>query len=185
MRTLTCSGGVGVGSAFAWGGNLLVTNRHVVEDAWRIELSTWDGYDLAAEVSGVAYLSDLALIRTRRPVSAAFSPGPAPSRGDLVYVVGYPGGIRWTMQEGVYLGNEQIPAFSGLPSINALVIGADRTRPGSSGGPVLDAQGRVVGVIYAISLDRAGNPTGEAVAVSVGELMRLEQQRSFTLPPSC
>jgi S1-C subfamily serine protease len=185
VRTISCGGGVGSGSAFSWDGTTLVTNRHVVENAWKIELSTWDGYDLAADVIGVAYVSDLALIRTRSSLLSSFEAGSPPSPGDPVYVVGYPGGVRWTIQEGTYFGRERIPAFSGIPAIEALVIDADRTAPGSSGGPVLDAQGRVVGVIYAVSLDQRGNSTGEALAISVQELTQLERQRSFTAPPKC
>lgn len=185
VRTLDCWGGVGTGSAFSWGSTTLVTNRHVVEGAWRIEVSTWDGYDLAADVLGVTYVSDLALIQTRRPLTTTLQAGSVPRRGDAVYVVGYPGGVRWTIQEGLVMGRETIPAFSGIPQINALVIDADRTRPGSSGGPVLDAQGRVVGVIYAGRVDERGNPTGTALAIGIDELQNLERQRSFAAPPSC
>ncbi len=69
VRTVTCGGGVAVGSGFAIDENLIVTNRHVVEDAAQIAVSTWDGKSIDAVQPEIGFYTDLALVEGAEPAS--------------------------------------------------------------------------------------------------------------------
>lgn len=98
------------------------------------------------------------------PPSLPFDPGGAPVIGDTVFAVGNPEGLEGTFSAGIVSG---VRAFG---SGKLLQITAPIS-PGSSGGPVLDAEGRVVGVAEATLRD--GQNLNFAVPVEyVARLMR-------------
>jgi S1-C subfamily serine protease len=150
------------GSGFAVGRNLLVTNRHVVEEAEQLQLDTWDGTSIAVEVHSVAYLNDLALIQTIQnlPRVAELAPGD-PRDGASVSVVGFPLGGPMTTTAG-----KVVDTVTGteLGEESRVVRITAKVRHGNSGGPLLDAEGRVAGVVYAIE---RGSGYGLAIPVSV------------------
>ena len=177
IRNVGC-GGVGVGSGFAVGENVLVTNRHVVAGADTLQLSTYDGQDVLVETAGSAVVADLALVRTKEALPAAVTLAPAdPAVGDRVEVVGYPGGGRLTSSTGHVLAYQDDPL--GANAGRVMVTDAE-AQPGSSGSPVYDHEGRVVGVIYAAS--SAGDA---ALAVPVTTLQQLLESASFDADAPC
>lgn len=139
------------GVATAIGARLLVTARHVVDGAGPLEVSTWDGRALGVEVLRMADAHDLAVLRTTRPLRhpVAFARHP-PRTGEIVRVVGYPLGGEFTAMKGIVIDQLQGPVL-GEPSnvlrVKAVVL------PGYSGGPVLNARGELVGVVYAVGRD--------------------------------
>jgi S1-C subfamily serine protease len=177
VRNVGC-GGVSTGSGFAVSEDLLVTNRHVVAGAETMQVSTYDGQDLLVETAGSAIVADLAIVRTRSVLPAAVTLAEAdPEPGDPVEVVGYPGGGRLTSSTGTVLGYEADPLNANAGQI---IVTDARAEPGSSGSPMYDESGQVVGVVYAATED-----TTRSLAVPVSTLRTLLDETSFDdgVPP--
>ncbi|QZN84442.1 serine protease [Cellulomonas sp. C5510] len=177
IRNVGCDS-LSTGSGFAIDESTLITNRHVVADSADLQLSTYDGRDVAVTASATAALADLAVVRTADPLPSA--PGLAeadPGPGDEVTVVGYPQGGALTVTTGQVIGATTDPLNENLGQV--LVTNAE-VEPGSSGSAVLDASGRVVGVVY------AKNATGQSFVVPVSTLRQLlADEASFTPTTSC
>ncbi len=177
IRNVGC-GSVSTGSGFAVEGQTLITNRHVVAESAELQLSTYDGRDIAATTSSTAALADLAIVRTTDTLPAVPELAPAdPEPGDEVTVVGYPDGGRLTVTSGRVIGGTTDPLNENLGEV--LVTDAE-VEPGSSGSAVLDAEGRVVGVVY------AKNSLNQSFIVPVSTLRSmLTDTGSFVDAPSC
>lgn len=146
IRNVGCDS-LSTGSGFAIDDHTLVTNSHVVADSAELQLSTYDGRDLSVTASQTAGVADLALVRTADPLPAApvLASGD-PRVGDEVSVVGFPGGGELTVTSGRVIAITPDPLDLTLGDV--LVTDAV-VQPGSSGSPVLGADGSVVGVVYA------------------------------------
>lgn len=177
IRNVGCNS-LSTGSGFAIDETTLITNRHVVADSADLQLSTYDGRDVAVTASSTAALADLAVVRTADALPSA--PGLAeadPNPGDTVTVVGYPQGGALTVTTGQVIGSTTDPLNENLGQV--LVTNAE-VEPGSSGSAVLDSEGRVVGVVY------AKNSTGQSFVVPVSTLRQLlADESSFTASTSC
>jgi len=154
---------VGTGTAFAvsrdgW----LVTAAHVVRRADRIAVEFEPGRQVSARLVGYDARRDVAVLR----VGGALSPGvlhfadpSALQVGEPVAVIGNPRGRPKVLTTGVLLDvGLTLPGL--LPGIFIRVSAA--VAPGSSGGPVLNARGEVLGVVVAVSA-RPGAEGGLAV----------------------
>lgn len=177
IRNIGCSS-LSTGSGFAIDANTLITNRHVVADSADLQLSTYDGRDVAVTAASTASLADLAVVRTAERLPAA--PELAdhdPTVGDPVTVVGYPLGGRLTVTSGRVTGQTTDPLHQSLGTV--LVTDAP-VEPGSSGSAALDAQGRVIGVVY------AKDSEGDSFLVPVSTVRAvLADASAFTPVPSC
>lgn len=146
VRALGCSSSLSTGSAFAIGGDMLVTNRHVAENTRMLQVSTWDGKDFDIKVGSVSYVNDLAVLRIDGSIENSLEIGSPVSEGQAVFAVGYPEGGAWTMTSGkVY---DVIDGGEYSEQGKVIRTTAD-VQPGNSGGPLLDAAGMVVGVVFA------------------------------------
>ncbi|QCB93868.1 S1C family serine protease [Cellulomonas shaoxiangyii] len=177
IRNIGC-GALSTGSGFAIDEHTLVTNKHVVADSAQLELSTYDGRDVAAEAASTAALADLAVVRTVDALPAAPVLADAdPAIGDPVTVVGYPLGRQLTVTDGRIMGAVTDPLHANLGEV--LVTDAP-VEPGSSGSAALDASGRVIGVVY------AKNATGMSFVVPVSTLRTLlADAAAFAPAPTC
>jgi S1-C subfamily serine protease len=177
IRNVGC-GSVSTGSGFAIDAQTLITNRHVVDQSAELQLSTYDGRDIAATTASTAALADLAVVRTTQPLPAVPELAPVdPAPGDAVTVVGYPEGGRLTATSGRVIGGTTDPLHENLGQV--LVTDAE-VEPGSSGSAVLDADGRVVGVVY------AKNSADQSFIVPVSTLRTmLADSGAFVDAPSC
>lgn len=175
VRTRTCFG-VGSGSGFAVAPDLLVTNRHVVENADLLQVSTWDGQSHDVEISGIALNEDLAIVAVRGQLPVSLELHRAPADGDEVVAVGYPLGGELTFSTGRVIGMVD-QAFFGdrTPSIRL----SNKILPGNSGGPLVDTEGRVVGVVFAMETD-----TGNGLAIPIDALERTVREAGFFENPS-
>lgn len=152
-------GGVArVGSGFFIDGRgLAVTAAHVVERARRVAVKMPDGRIHVAEVLGSDGEADIALIRL--PVAPAAAPvfgRTADLRaGDWVLALGEPYGLGHSVSAGVVGGTRrhfaEEPGMSYIQSDAAL-------NPGNSGGPLVDAEGAIVGMNVRTVVAIAGSP---------------------------
>lgn len=135
-------------AAFIDRSGLALTNSHVVRDASQIQLLDSDGNVWDAEVLAEDPLVDLALVRIEGPVPHILEMRQAGvGRGERIGAIGSPYEYAASLSEGVVSGVARGRRKSG-PGIffqhTAMI------NPGSSGGPVLDANGRLVGINTAI-----------------------------------
>jgi S1-C subfamily serine protease len=177
IRNVGC-GEVSTGSGFALTPTTLVTNKHVVQDSAQLQVSTYDGHDVAVTAASTAGLADLALVRTSTALPSAPELADAdPVRGDPVTVVGYPLGGQLTVTNGRVIGSTTDPLNSNLGQV--LVTDA-RVEPGSSGSAALNADGKVIGVVY------AKNDAGQSFLVPVSTLRAmLGDESGFAPAPTC
>ena len=144
LEVATCEAG-GIGTGFLIDENHIVTVAHVVDEAQEIIASVDDEIAIA-EVVAIDRDRDLALLRTDIPFgSYYFSLGDFDYRtGDQITVIGFPLGLDLSLTVGT-ISNEEV-SFDFLPLLTFMQIDAP-ANPGNSGGPVLNADGEVIGIV--------------------------------------
>jgi serine protease Do len=143
-------GGLGSGFIFASDGQIL-TNAHVVAQARRIRVTLADGRTLDAGLVGADTEVDVAVVRIgaeRLPV-AEMNRTPL-KVGQLVLAVGNPYGLNWTVTAGVVSALNRTLDAPGIRKMTNLIQTDTSINPGNSGGPLVDSQGRVVGITTAM-----------------------------------
>jgi S1-C subfamily serine protease len=142
--------GLGSGFIFASDGQIL-TNAHVVSHARRIRVTLADERTFDAGLVGADTEVDIAVVRIgaeRLPVAEM---GRGPLRvGQLVIAVGNPYGLNWTVTAGVVSALNRDLEAPGVRKMVGLIQTDTSINPGNSGGPLVDSQGRVVGITTAM-----------------------------------
>ncbi|HEY1455083.1 MAG TPA: trypsin-like peptidase domain-containing protein [Candidatus Dormibacteraeota bacterium] len=127
-------------------GSDLVTNFHVVAEAWNAGVTTVDvkqgDRTFAGTIARVDRQDDLALVHVNERLPALATQQIRPPLGSTVMAVGSPLGLGGTVTVGVVSG------FRSLEGSDYLQFSAPIS-PGNSGGPVVDAHGRVIAVASA------------------------------------
>jgi V8-like Glu-specific endopeptidase len=176
VRNRAC-GELRTGSGVVVGDDLIVTNRHVVEGAEVVQVNTWDGRSIDVTVNSVASDSDLGLLRVDADLPPAVEEADRdPATGDPVVVAGYPGGERLEILEANVLGQ----AEDVLEEQERVIVVDAPVRPGNSGGPVLDEDGRLVAVVFAAALEDA-----QALAIPLSRYRELRDSANFSDAPAC
>jgi serine protease Do len=145
--------GAGSGFFIDTDGHLL-TNNHVVEDATSVVVRLVDGREYEAKVVGTDPMTDLALLKIDPPAGrplpiVELAESPDLQVGDWVLALGSPLELDFTVTAGIVsaLGRQLTGRQSALESF----IQTDAAiNPGNSGGPLVDLDGRVVGINTAI-----------------------------------
>lgn len=164
----------GEGSGFVWDTEgHIVTNYHVVQNAEKVEVTFFDDVTLPAEVIGSDPDSDLAVLRVDRP--AEFLRPVELGDSDSVFVgqravaIGNPFGQEWTLTVGVVSAvGRTLPSGTSQFSIPEMIQTDAAINPGNSGGPLLDGNGRVIGVnTMIISNFQVSSGVGFAIPVNI------------------
>lgn len=162
---------IGTGSGFFWDKDgHIVTNAHVVDGAEEIAVWLASGQQLEAGVVGSAANFDLAVLRikgmTAQPAPIAVGASENLKVGQSAFAIGSPYGLDQSLTAGVISAlKRQLPTSRGRSIANIIQTDAAITR-GSSGGPLLDARGRLIGVnTIAYSNAELGTSFGFAIPV--------------------
>jgi len=132
------------GSGFFIDVDRVVTNRHVIENAYRAEVHSYNGY--VYPVKGVVAIDaegDIAVLRVEAPagqVRPLSLERTSPQEGESVVVIGNPFGLEGSVTNGIVSAVRDIPTFGRIIQITAPIS------PGSSGSPVVNMRGQVIGV---------------------------------------
>ena len=148
------------GTAFAIGPTLLLTNRHVVEDATRIDITKNGQLIQTATVEKMfGGTMDLAVLRLSQPVAAVLPLARMlPPVGEEILIIGSPRGLEGSLTRGLVSQHRTVDSV-GLLQIDAAV------NPGNSGSPVFDRAGHVIGIVF-LGGDKAMGVAGINFAIS-------------------
>ncbi|MCR4940934.1 MAG: trypsin-like peptidase domain-containing protein [Treponemataceae bacterium] len=155
----------------------IVTNLHVIENAYKIYVSLSDGSQYEGTVVGTDSASDIAVLKFTPPEGTELSTIPFGSSenlkvGQKVLAIGNPFGFERTLTTGIVSGLGR-PIKNEEGTIIRNMIQTDSAiNPGNSGGPLLDTQGRMIGIntmIYSTS----GSSAGIGFAVSIDTAKRV------------
>ena len=148
----------------------IVTAAHVVDEAASVKVILQDGTTLKAEVLGIDEASDLAVIKVD-PSGIELHPIELADSSELkvgasVAAIGAPFEYAWSFSTGIVSGLDRtIQAPNGFSVSHAIQTDA-AVNPGNSGGPLLDAEGKVIGVVDQIATDgEADQSSGVGFAV--------------------
>jgi len=166
-------GGVGTGVVIVDKG-IILTNMHVIAGAERVRVIFADGLESEATVMGVKPEHDLAILQAK-VIPDDLKPATLRSTGDLqigdhVVAVGFPFGIGPSASSGVVSGlKREFVSPEGKKSLSNLIQFDAAANPGNSGGPLVTADGQVVGIVTAIL-----NPTSQRVFIGIGFAVPIE-----------
>ena len=172
--------GQGQGSGFVYNadGNI-VTNAHVVDGAGSISVKFWNGKTYSARLVGTDASTDLAVLKVDAPVSELFPLSVGDSSnlvvGDQVVAIGSPFGLEGTVTSGIVSALHREMTSPNQFAIDDSIQTDAAINHGNSGGPLLDAQGKVVGVTSQIESNSGGNE-GVGFAIPSNTILSIASQ---------
>jgi S1-C subfamily serine protease len=166
-------GSVGTGVVIVETG-VILTNLHVVYGAKQVKVTFADGTESEAEVIGERPETDLAVLQAKElpddlvPATLRSTNGLRP--GDPVLAVGFPFGIGPSASYGVISGlKREYRSASGKRILTNLIQFDAAANPGNSGGPLVTADGEVVGIVTGLL-----NPTEQRVFIGIAFAVPIE-----------
>jgi putative serine protease PepD len=165
----TARGALGTGVIVSDGGTVL-TAYHVIADGAAVSVVFFDGTRSAARVASADPKNDIATLAPAtlpQPVVPATIGGSVEVGGEVV-AIGNPLGLTYSVSSGVVSAVGR-PATTDRGRFSGLIQFDAAANPGSSGGPLLDAQGDVIGIVISIADPGDDNAfAGIAFAVPIG-----------------
>lgn len=162
---------VGSGSGFIIDSKkgLIVTNNHVIEDGEKIVVSLADGRNITGELVGADTRTDLAVIRIQADNLTEISIGDSSLAqvGEPVVAIGNPGGEDFarSVTTGVISATNRFLSLEGEASFNLLQTDA-AINPGNSGGPLVNYNGKVIGINSAKNSEDGYEGMGFAIPIT-------------------
>ncbi len=165
----------GQGSGFIINADgLILTNAHVVRDAKEVTVHLSDRREYRAKVLGSDPATDIAVLKIDAkdlPTVAIGNPKQV-QVGDYVLAIGAPYGFEETATQGIVSAKgRSLPGDSYVPFIQTDAA----VNPGNSGGPLFDAEGRVIGINAQI-YSQSGGFQGLAFAIPIDVAMHVKDQ---------
>jgi S1-C subfamily serine protease len=174
--------GKGAGFVIKDDGSIL-TNHHVVAGSERIVVTFANGLESPATVISAQPERDLAVLAPARmpddlkPVVLAPSGQMAP--GDMVVAVGFPFGMGPSVSAGVISGLNRTYRIPGGEPLTGLIQFDAAVNPGSSGGPLVNQSGEVLGVVTALL-----NPSPDGAFAGIGFAVTMDSAANAAgIPP--
>lgn len=157
----------------------ILTNFHVIENAREADVTLYDGSTYAAELVGVDPNNDLAVIKIAAPSEKLHPIELGEARGlrvgQPVFAIGNPFGLERTLTSGLISSLNRSLRSRNQRTIKSIIQTDAAINPGNSGGPLLDEQGRLIGVNTAIA-SRTGQSSGVGFALPVSTVKRIIPQ---------
>jgi S1-C subfamily serine protease len=146
----------GVGSGVVYGDGLVMTAAHVVQGSETVRVRFTDGTQVSGRVLGTAEQVDIAVIEVDRDdlTPAAFLTE-KPRVGQMAIAVGSPWGLESTVTAGIISAIDQTNCST--DTCASMVQTDAAINPGNSGGPLVDRDGRVIGINVSIFTDSGAN----------------------------
>ena len=159
--------GIGTGVIIDDQGSILTSN-HVIADATNISVTFFDGSKTDAFIISATPEQDIAMLRPfdlPASIVPAILGNPRSSRvGDEVFVLGHPFGLVGSLTAGVISGfDRSFQPGGGETELTGLIQFDAAANPGNSGGPLLDRNGRVIGIVTGIV-----SPTENGIFAGIG-----------------
>jgi S1-C subfamily serine protease len=176
-------GGLGSGVVVNLGG-LILTSLHVVADASRVEVTFADGSRSPAEIVRRQPENDIAVLVATQPppdlAPATIGDPRSVKQGSEAFAMGSPFGLGGSLSVGVISALDRsftIPETG--QTLHGLIQFDAAVNPGNSGGPLLDRDGYVIGIVTALV-----NPTADDVFIGIGLAVPIDVAGgSVGLPP--
>jgi len=167
----------GTGSGFVYDTQgHVVTNYHVIENAEELLVTLANGQVYEAQIVGADPSNDLAVIRIDAgpdlPAPVALGDSDQLRVGQFVLAIGNPFGLEQTLTTGVVSALGRVIESPDGRFIGEAIQTDAAINPGNSGGPLLDLEGRVIGVNSQI-ISTSGTSSGVGFAVSVNTVRRV------------
>jgi len=162
--------------------SFILTNNHVISGATKVTVELEDGTELDGQVVGFDIAYDLAVVLVNQgnlPV-ATFGDSAKVIIGEPVVAIGSPLGLSGTVTSGIISSLDRPVTTGGTGSeayINALQTDA-AVNPGNSGGPLVNAQGLIVGVNSAIA--SLGSSTSTSGSIGLGFAIPINQAKRIS-----
>jgi S1-C subfamily serine protease len=143
----------------------ILTARHVVVGADTIRVTFADGTESTARVIAEEPDDDIAVLAADRSpeVTVPAVLGGVPHIGDEAFAVGHPLGLVASLSAGVVSGLDRAVPVGDGSTLDGLIQFDAAVNPGSSGGPLLNRNGQVIGIVTALA-----NPSEQGFFVGVG-----------------
>ena len=152
-RAIPAESGSGTGFLINKSG-IIITNYHVVENARKLVVTLADNSQWAGKLVGADPNNDLAIVRIDAPAESydvlKFSHSNDIVVGQKVLALGNPFGLRLTLTTGIISALGRTIAAKNGRKIEGIIQTDAAINPGNSGGPLLDSEGKVIGINTAI-----------------------------------
>jgi S1-C subfamily serine protease len=164
---------IGSGVVISEAGDIM-TSLHVVVGALAVKVTFADGTTAAASIVSAQAQNDIAVLRATS-IPASVKPAVVGSSrsiqvGTDAYVLGSPFGLSGSISAGVVSGlNRSFQLPNGGPMLTGLIQVDAAVNPGSSGGPLVNRAGEVIGIVTALI-----NPTNQGVFIGIGLAVPIE-----------
>ncbi len=158
----------------------VLTNFHVVDGAREIQVTLYNGKTFDARIVGLDPSTDVAVLKIDAPAEVlhpvSFGSSTGLKVGQRVFAIGNPFGLERTLSTGVVSSlNRSLPRRGRYGTIKSIIQIDAAINPGSSGGPLLDSRGRMIGMNTAIA-SKTGESAGVGFAIPVNTIARVVPQ---------
>lgn len=168
------------GTGFVVAEGRVLTNNHVVDDCARVVARGAEGERVPARVLATDPRRDLALLAVAREIGPplTFRDQPPLRRGESVVTYGFP--LSGLLSSGPTLTTGDVSALAGLRDNPTNLQISAPVQPGNSGGPLLDSQGHVVGVVVSkLNAVRIARMTGGDIPQNVNFAVKGTEALAF------
>ena len=153
----------------------IVTNEHVVSDSSNITVVLSNGDEFPAKLRGADPLNDIAVIKIDPPYELRpleIGDSDSLKEGEFVVAIGNPFRLQNTITMGIISALNRTLTSEGGFRIERVIQTDAAINPGNSGGPLLNMEGKVIGVNTAI-ISRSGGSEGIGLAIPINTVKKI------------